>query len=106
MKRVFNTVGNTIGVLIIIGAGIVLLLTLKGANSSDEQPTTFQSPIEKIIVPTATSAPMQFSSPIKPIEPYVPPLCTFDAKENAEDPILESLLDKYVFSKNIPIKSK
>lgn len=104
MKRIFNTVGNIIGVLIIIGAGIVLVLTLKGASPSDEQPTTFQSPIEKVVpMPTATSAPVQFSSPIKPTEPYVPPLCTFDTKDAIEKPISESLLDSYVFSEPRPV---
>jgi len=99
MKTIFNTAGNIIGILIIIGAGVVLVLTLKGASPSDNQPTTFQSPIEKVVAPTATSALVQFSSPIKPTAtPYVPPLCTFNAKTSVEELVPESLLDKYVFS--------
>ncbi len=65
MKRIFNTVGNIIGVLVIIGVGIVLALTLKGINPADEQPSTFQSPIEEDIpTPTDTPTLTQFSSPI------------------------------------------
>ena len=65
MKRIFNTVGNIIGIMFVIGAGVVLVLTLRGASLSDEQPVTFQSPIEKAIsMPTATILSPRRISPI------------------------------------------
>jgi len=65
MKKVFSTVGNIIGLVVVVGIGIVLVLTLKQTNPQNEQVPTFQSPIEKAIpAPTDTPTLTQFFSPI------------------------------------------
>jgi len=104
MKTIFNTVGNIIGLVVVVGIGIILILTLKQANPQNEQVPTFQSPIEQAVpAPTDTPTLTQFSSPVKPTAPYTPPLCTFSAKVSAEQPVSDSSLDKYVFSEPKPV---
>jgi len=75
MKTIFNTLGNIIGLVVVVGIGVILVLTLKQANPQNKQVPTFQSPIGKAVpAPTDTPALTQFSSPIKPI---IPSRCAF-----------------------------
>ncbi len=65
MKTIFNTLGNIIGLVVVVGIGIILVLTLKRTNPQNKQVSTFQSPIEKAVpAPTDTPTLTQFSSPI------------------------------------------
>ena len=99
MKTIFNTMGNVIGLMVVVGIGIILVLTLKRTNLQNKQVSTFQSPIEKAVpAPTDTPSLTQFSSPIvtatpKPTSPVtvvpgpLPPGLKIVVAEGFEDEI-------------------
>ena len=108
MRRILNTVGNTIGLVVIVGIGIILVLTLKRTNPQNEQVPTFQSPIEKAVpAPTNTPTLTQFSSPVKP---NIPSRCAFKESDftsliqTAPPNIFSFSEPKVIFKRESPIE--
>jgi hypothetical protein len=124
MKKLFGILGNTLGIVLLIGMIVVLIFSLNGIKQGKDDSGTFDSLVSTPIPETEpTPIPLKggepaetiFESPLLPTatatltplepEPTVtptsvaehPPLCKFEgAKEEIKEP--ESLLDRYVFS--------
>lgn len=113
MKRLFNILSGSLGLLVLAGLAMVVYFALNSVKPPEIAPDPVQSSsspppaqVEPAVAATATRDPGVFQSPLPaPVESVLPtptgiiqpPLCQFEdkASSQSEEP---STLDKFVFS--------